>query len=101
MKAITAMRILTRKEALNERHLYRQASMTKLVTYTILMMLYERGKFLMHQPISDFFPEWKNKMKFVRNPDGSVDTVPLQNADNGKRCCYHVLRNAVLFRTCA
>lgn len=70
---------LDTKEALNERHLYRQASMTKLVTYTILMMLYERGKFLMHQPISDFFPEWADKMKFVRNPDGSVDTVPLQN----------------------
>lgn len=58
--------------------LYRQASMTKLVTYTVLMMLYERGAFLMHQPISDFFPEWAHKTKFVRQSDGSVDAVPLE-----------------------
>ncbi|MBS7315320.1 MAG: beta-lactamase family protein [Clostridiaceae bacterium] len=57
--------------------LYRQASMTKLVTYTILMMLYEQGKVRMEQPISDFFPEWANKTKYVRAEDGSLREEPI------------------------
>lgn len=57
--------------------LYRQASMTKLVTYTILMMLYEQGKIRMEQPLSDFFPEWANKTKYVQNSDGSLREEPL------------------------
>lgn len=57
--------------------LYRQASMTKLVTYTILMMLYEQGKVRMDQPLSDFFPEWAQKTKYVRGADGSLYEEPL------------------------
>ncbi len=57
--------------------LYRLASMTKLVTYAILMMLFEHGQFQMHQPVSDFFPEWADKKKFINLPDGSLDVAPL------------------------
>ena len=48
--------------------LYRQASMTKLVTYTILMMLYEQGKVRMDQPLSDFFSRMgaENKIRARR-----------------------------------
>lgn len=57
--------------------LYRQASMTKLVTYTILMMLYEQGKVKMEQPLSDFFPEWKDKTKFVTDAQGNLRVEPV------------------------
>ncbi len=69
---------LETKKPVGPGSLYRQASMTKLVTYTILMMLHERGAFLMHQPISDFFPEWAHKTKFVRSANGDVAVVPLE-----------------------
>ena len=57
--------------------LYRQASMTKLVTYTILMMLMEQGKCRMDQPLSDFYPAWADKTKFVPCEDGYA-IVPLE-----------------------
>ncbi len=56
--------------------LFRQASMSKLPLYTVLMMLYEKGKFLMTDPFSDFFPEWKNSTKYLKNPNGYVEIVP-------------------------
>ncbi len=56
--------------------LFRQASMSKLPLYTVLMMLYEKGKFLMTDPFSDFFPEWKNSTKYLKNPNGYVEVVP-------------------------
>ena len=39
--------------------LFRQASMSKIPLYTVMMMLYERGKFLLTDPIGDYLPEWK------------------------------------------
>ncbi|HKM33475.1 MAG TPA: serine hydrolase domain-containing protein [Lachnospiraceae bacterium] len=56
--------------------LFRQASMSKLPLYTVLMMLYEKGKFLLTDPLSDFFPEWKHSTKYLKNPNGYVDIVP-------------------------
>lgn len=39
--------------------LFRIASMTKPVTSVAVMMLYEEGRFLLGQPVSDFLPEFK------------------------------------------
>ncbi len=36
--------------------LFRQASMSKIPLYTVMMMLYERGKFLLTDPIGDYLP---------------------------------------------
>jgi len=69
---------LEAKTPVNADSLYRQASMTKLVTYTILMKLMEQGKCRMDQPLSDFYPAWANKSKFVARADGSYDVVPLE-----------------------
>ena len=57
---------------------FRQASMSKVPLYTVLMMLYERGKFLLTDPIYEFFPEWKNSMKYIRLEDGSYECVPTE-----------------------
>lgn len=58
--------------------LFRQASMSKLPLYTTMMMLYERGYFLLSDPISNFFPEWKQSKKFIRHANGYLDAVPTE-----------------------
>ncbi len=62
---------------LEQKHLFRQASLTKVAMYTTAMMLYEQGKFLMTDPIYDFFPEWRNTKKKVTLPNGTVKVVPV------------------------
>ena len=58
---------------------FRQASMSKLPLYTVMMMLYERGKFLLTDPIYDFFPEWRQTTKIVKKPNGYTEIVPTDN----------------------
>lgn len=55
---------------------YRQFSTTKVATCTGAMMLYEKGKFLLNDPIYEYFPEWKDTMVAVKNEDGSVTIRP-------------------------
>lgn len=55
---------------------FRQASMSKIPLYTVMMMLYERGKFLLTDPIYDFFPEWKHTTKIIKKPNGYTEIVP-------------------------
>lgn len=57
--------------------MFSQASTTKLFTYAILGMLYEEGKFLFSDPLSDYLPEWKNTQKYITLPNGAIDTAPL------------------------
>ena len=54
------------KVPLEQKHLFRQASLTKVAMYTTAMMLYEQGKFLMTDPIYEYFPEWRNSTKLVK-----------------------------------
>jgi CubicO group peptidase (beta-lactamase class C family) len=51
---------------------YRQYSATKVVVCTAAMMLYERGKFLLNDPIYEYFPEWRHTMVAKKQEDGSV-----------------------------
>ncbi|MBR3001835.1 MAG: serine hydrolase [Oscillospiraceae bacterium] len=67
------------KVPLEQKHLFRQASLTKVAMYTTAMMLYEQGKFLMTDPIYEYFPEWKNTMKRVTLPNGKVEIVPVEH----------------------
>lgn len=57
---------------------YRQYSMTKIMIYTVCMMLYERGYFLLDDPISEYFPEWSNVSKYSKFSDGKYHIVPLE-----------------------
>ena len=50
-------------EAVDRNTIFRQASTTKLFTYAILGMLYEEGKFLFTDPVSDYLPEWTDTKK--------------------------------------
>jgi len=58
--------------------MFSQASTTKLFTYAILGMIFEEGKFLFSDPLYYYLPEWKNTQKYIRKPNGEIDTAPLE-----------------------
>jgi CubicO group peptidase (beta-lactamase class C family) len=67
-----------RKEPMKKDQLFRIASQTKALTAAGIMILYERGKLLLDQPVADFIPEFKNPVvldKFDAK-DSSYTTVP-------------------------
>jgi len=53
----------------------RIASMTKPVTATAAMILYEEGKFLLSDPVSKYIPEFKDPHVVVPNPDSSSSFI--------------------------
>lgn len=58
--------------------IFRIASMTKAITSTAAMMLYEEGKFSLDDPISKYIPEFKNPqvIKTFTFKDSSYTTEP-------------------------
>lgn len=66
------------QKPLTRENIFRQASLTKIAMYTVGMMLYEQGKFLMTDPLYEYFPEWRDTMKLMPRPDGEVDVVPVE-----------------------
>jgi CubicO group peptidase (beta-lactamase class C family) len=67
------------KKKMNKNTMFRQASTTKLFTYAIVGMLYEEGRFLLSDPISEYLPEWKNMTKYYTNERNELHIVPLEN----------------------
>ena len=70
---------LETKEKVHARSIFRQASTTKLLTYTIIGMLYEEGKFLLSDPIYEYLPEWRHMKKYQTRPNNEIDIVDLEN----------------------
>jgi len=57
--------------------IFRIASMTKALTCTAVMMLYEEGYFLLDDPVSKYIPEFKNPQVLVKlNPDTTYVARP-------------------------
>lgn len=52
--------------------IFRIASMSKAVTSIAVMMLYEEGKFLLHDPVEKFIPAFKNSVVAVAPPKGAA-----------------------------
>lgn len=67
------------KAPVTRNSLFRLASMSKIPLYTTMMMLYERGEFLLSDPIGSYLPEWKTSKKYVRQPNGYVKILPTEN----------------------
>lgn len=61
-----------------ERTLFRQASLSKIPLYTVMMMLYEQGRFLMEEPIGNYLPEWSHSTKYAKQSDGTMTVVPTE-----------------------
>jgi len=51
--------------------IFRIVSMTKPITSTAIMLLYEEGKLLLSDPVSKYIPEFKNPKVLELNPKGS------------------------------
>ncbi|MBQ5412844.1 MAG: serine hydrolase [Oscillospiraceae bacterium] len=58
--------------------LFRLASMSKLPLYTTAMILYERGKFILTEPVSMYLPEWKDLKRYEHLPNGDLKIVPCE-----------------------
>lgn len=53
------------EQALKKNDIFRIASQTKAITSVALMTMYEEGKFLLDDPISNYIPEFKNPQVIV------------------------------------
>ena len=58
--------------------IYRIYSMTKPLTSTAIMMLYEEGRFQLDDPISKFIPAFANQRVFMGGSRGKMDLVPAE-----------------------
>lgn len=67
---------LESREPITADSVYRQYSTTKVAVCTGAMMLLERGKFLLNDPIYEYFPEWRETMVAQPEEDGSCRVRP-------------------------
>ncbi len=58
--------------------IYRIYSMTKPLTSTAIMMLYEEGRFQLDDPISRFIPAFANQRVFMGGSRGKMDLAPAE-----------------------
>jgi len=56
--------------------IFRICSMSKPITSLGVMMLYEEGKFLLEDPVSNYLPEFKNPKVLVKPASGDAYTIP-------------------------
>ena len=66
------------KQAMQKDAIFRIASQTKAITSVAVMMLYEEGKFLLDDPVSNYIPEFKSPkvLDKFNAADSSYTTVP-------------------------
>ena len=63
-------------KAMRPDSMFRICSMTKPITSTAVMMLYEEGRFLLEDPVSKYLPEFKNPKVLVKPGSGATYTIP-------------------------
>jgi len=56
--------------------IFRICSMSKPITSVAVMMLYERGRFRLEDPVSKYLPEFKNPKILVQPSTGAPYTIP-------------------------
>lgn len=67
---------LDKKQAINLDTIYRIYSMTKVVTCVAALMLYEKGHYLLNDPLGDYLPEFRNPQVYKYNDIGIKTLVP-------------------------
>lgn len=63
-------------QAMQTDTLFRIASMTKPITSTAVMMLFEEGRFLLDDPVGKYLPEFDREMQVVEKTDDGYSLVP-------------------------
>ena len=56
--------------------MFRICSMTKPITSVAVMMLYEEGRFLLDDPVSEYLPEFKHPKVLVKPASGEPYSIP-------------------------
>jgi CubicO group peptidase (beta-lactamase class C family) len=60
--------------------IFRIASMSKAITTTAVMILYEKGYFLLSDPVSKYIPEFKNPQVIIKSPiSDSISIIPAKS----------------------
>jgi CubicO group peptidase (beta-lactamase class C family) len=77
------------KAPVTEDTLYRIYSMTKPITSTAIMMLYEEGRFQLDDPISRYLPMFKDMRVFAGGTAERYDTVAAKSAVTFKQLLTH------------
>lgn len=67
---------LEKKTKIEPDTIYRIYSMTKVVTCVAALMLYEKGLFLLDDPLEQYLPEFKNPLVYRYNEIGERTTSP-------------------------
>jgi CubicO group peptidase (beta-lactamase class C family) len=70
--ACVGVRDLESRLPVERETIFRIASMTKPVTSTLALMLFEEGRFRLEDPITRFAPEFKH-MRVLLSPEGSLE----------------------------
>jgi CubicO group peptidase (beta-lactamase class C family) len=72
--------VATKKPMKNDA-IFRIMSQTKAITSAGIMILYEQGKLLLDQPVSDFIPEFKNPVVLDKfnEADSTYTTIPAKS----------------------
>ncbi len=76
---------------------FRLASMTKPVTVTAVMMLFEEGHFLLEDPVAGFLPEFAQTKAFVRETAGGMETADLERPITIRHLLMHTSGLAGVF----
>ena len=64
-------------------------SMTKPLTSTAIMMLYEEGRFQLDDPISKFIPGFRNQRVYSGGSRGKIESVPAERDINFRDLLSH------------
>jgi len=82
--------VATKKPMKNDA-IFRIMSQTKAITSVGAMILYEQGKFLLDQPISDFIPEFKKPVVLDKfnDADTTYTTIPAKSEITFRQLLTH------------
>jgi CubicO group peptidase (beta-lactamase class C family) len=69
--------------------LFRICSMSKPITTTAVMLLYEEGRFLLNDPVSRFLPEFRNMKVLAKTPSGQTYSIPASREITIKHLLTH------------
>ncbi|MEH7098156.1 serine hydrolase domain-containing protein [Neobacillus vireti] len=67
---------LETKKPITPDTIYRIYSMSKVVTCAAALMLYERGLFLLEDPLEEYLPEFKNPQVYREGENGEIFVTP-------------------------
>lgn len=82
---------ISAKKPMKNDAIFRIMSQTKAITSIGIMILYERGKLLLDQPISDFIPEFKHPVVLDKfnDTDTTYTTVPAKSEITFRQLLTH------------